>query len=490
MSENLLSDEMIREFTDFSTSRHKATILSKEAFLYFPNEIEIIEYNSKNLDKLTRKIFEGGVEYICFEKGKLEELEVEIDLFNKNKKNLNKKLIFPSDWREYNSLRFLQATGFDVKKTIEIIINHLDWRKDNLLPKITNKVMEILNIGFLYIHGRDNRFRPIIHINVSIVNKNTKKYTFDDWSLATIFFMEYTIKNLLLPGQIENWDILCDLKDVSVMSLPNDFKKILGILQNNYRCRLYRMYIVNVGSFFNMMWIVIKKIIDANTEKKIRILKAGNTYEIFELINSNQIEKKYCGLAENVTNYFFPPIFPSDKYQTDFEDKSNLFVDEEEYIKRITSNTNLIRSPYILKKESVNSENDKDDFKIAENENEIKEIENIVKEDSDDLDAKENFEKAPVKNDNDEDQFKKFEKVTVENDKFDDQFKKYEEATDKNDNFDDELINIKFKTKNNLKFNLGTNTLSVIQELNETQGKTKMSIRILIIYYLYAKTFE
>jgi len=362
-TEKIMTSEMQMQFNDFTTERHKASKLPAEAYLYFPSFKEVIEYETKNLSKLTRRIFEGGVEFICFEKTKLEELESEIEKYNK-KKNTKKKLILPSSskWSESNSLRFLQATGFDVKKTVEIILNHLEWRLENLPPKITNKAMEILNIGFLYVHGRDHRFRPIIHINVSIVSLNTKKFSFDDWNCATIYFMEYVIENLLLPGQIENWDIICDFKDVSVMSLPNDFKKILTMLQNNYRCRLFRMFIVNVGSFFSLVWGVVKKIIDGNTEKKIKILKEGKTMEIFEIINITQIERKYFGEADNVQTYFFPPIFPSVNYMTKSDDVSDLFVSEEKYKTIVKENEKLVVSPFIdfINKEAFEQEGIKD----------------------------------------------------------------------------------------------------------------------------------
>lgn len=451
--QNILSTEMQLEFTDYTTKRHQATKLPKEAYLYFPSPKETIDYDIKSLIKLTRKIFEGGVEFICFEKAKLEELEFEIEKYNK-KKNTNKNLILPSNWSESNSLRFLQATGFDIKKTVEIILNHLAWRLANLQPKITNKVMEILNIGYLYVHGRDHRFRPIIHINANIVSQNTKKFNFDDWNCATIFFMEYVIENLLLPGQIENWDIICDLKDVSVMSLPNDFKKILGTLQDNYRCRLFRMFIVNVGSFFNLLWGVIKKIIDANTEKKIKILKAGNTTEIFEIIRRSQIEQKYCGEAENLQQYFFPPIFPSDNYITDFEDKAGLFVSEEEYKKIVKENGKLVVSPYF------------DFIGFEEKEKIGKEEENKNNENNDNNEKNNNVggdvDKEGIASENVEGKRILSNKDTLVNG--------FDSTSDVNQNEDF----IVYKKKTTEVFKLKTffprSTLDVIEELNESHG--------------------
>jgi hypothetical protein len=63
-----LPEEMRREFYTTTTERHKQTIPPREAFLYFPIEKEIIEYNQKNPYKTERKIFEGGFEYKDFEK--------------------------------------------------------------------------------------------------------------------------------------------------------------------------------------------------------------------------------------------------------------------------------------------------------------------------------------------------------------------------------------------------------------------------------------
>jgi glutaredoxin len=355
-----LTEEMKNEFSDFNTNRQNLAKNPKQVYFFFPNKEHILEYDNKNLQKSTRRIFEGGQEFICYEKTKLEEFDNEIIKFNKISKK--KKISFPEYWENYNTMRFLQAAGYNIAKTIEFLIEHFEWRCLNLPPVINDKSMQILNTGFLYLHGRDHKFRPIIHIKPSIITKYQKFFDFEDWNLATIYLLEYTINNLFLPGQIENWDIICDLKDCSVTSLPNDFKKILGILQNNYRCRLFRMFIINVGSFFNMMWGMIKKIIDSNTEKKIKILKSGNFKEIFEIINPSQIEIKYNGTAENINSYFFPPIFPSDKYLLETEKEEDILLSEVEYEKKIKENSNL-------KKWNIfQSEN--------QNEKEIKNIEN------------------------------------------------------------------------------------------------------------------
>jgi len=126
----------------------------------------------------------------------------------------------------------------------------------------------------LYGHGRDNRFRPILVINAKIYKKYENKYSTEDWILAVIYFIEYIINNLLIPGQVEDWNIICDVADVSIVFLPGDLKKIIDILQCNYRARLYVMYLLNISFFINMFWKMIKVMLDPNTEKKIKMLKS------------------------------------------------------------------------------------------------------------------------------------------------------------------------------------------------------------------------
>lgn len=38
------------------------------------------------------------------------------------------------------------------------------------------------------------------------------------------YFLDYIARSLFLPGQVENWVVLVDLKDVSIMSVPYGVK--------------------------------------------------------------------------------------------------------------------------------------------------------------------------------------------------------------------------------------------------------------------------
>jgi hypothetical protein len=346
----LLSGEMRREFESRDTIRHEQAKPPKDAYFYFPKEKEIIEFDVKNPTKTLRRIFEGGVEYNQYEKLKLRELSKEIEKINSKKKG---KFSLPDGWKECNNLRFLQATQYNVTKTVEMLVNHIEWRKINLPVKVNDKSKEILNLGFIYIHGRDSRFRPVMNIVAHVYEKYKKKYSFNDWEKAVIYFMEYSIHNLLIPGQVENWDIICDLKDISITSIPEELKKILALLQNNYRCRLYVMYIINIGGWVSFGWTVIKKFLDASTERKIQLLKPTNQQDMFRFINPRQIEKKFGGLADDVKEYFFPPIFPNQNFLLASEKKEEILIEEDRYRHLIKGNKDIVPCPHLNKQESA-----------------------------------------------------------------------------------------------------------------------------------------
>ena len=111
-------------------------------------------------------------------------------------------------------MRILQATEYDIKKAYNNIIENINWL-ENIPKTICDKTISLLNSGFMYVHGRDHHFRPLIFVKIKVVkNILGKNYNFDDINKSIIFLMNYIMKYLLIPGQIENWIIFVDLDGV------------------------------------------------------------------------------------------------------------------------------------------------------------------------------------------------------------------------------------------------------------------------------------
>ena len=315
-------------------------------------------FNFRDNNKiLSRRIFDNKRGFLEFEIAAIEKLEEEIIQYNKI--NINKKLNFPINWKKSVTLKFLQSSKFNNKTTIQNMINHIEWKLGYFPFKITENAIEILSkTGFLYCHGRDRSFRPIIVCRAESYLKNLNKYSYDDWINAIVFFVEYVVNYLLVPGQIENWNIIADLTNVSLFGLPTDFQKILKFLQSNYRARLFKVYVHGMNKFLEMLWKIIKTFLQGNVEKKIMFINDSNKNSIFENILPHQLEFKYGGSAKNLiekidkeeiinVKSLFPPIIPNNDF-LQLEDKIKI-ISENEYINYFKIGKITKLSPYLPK---------------------------------------------------------------------------------------------------------------------------------------------
>lgn len=344
LNNNSTSNQELLDLLDSSKEESKQAFPSKECYL-FPIERKT-EYELDANDEsiiLSRRIFENKKGFDEQETVALKSLYLEIE-----KHNIvcpGNRLIFPPNWKISETLKFLQATKFDNKQTIQNLINHTEWRKGYFPMKVDDKVIEILSkLGFLYIHGRDRYFRPIIVCRAQAYVSNVNKYSYEEFLSAIIFFMEYVINFLMVPGQVECWNIINDLNNVSLLTLPSDFNKFLKFLQINYRCRLNISFVYGMNTILDYLWRLIKTFLDKNVEKKFMFVNDGNRNRVFELILPEQLEERYGGSAPNrfsddgnlseiyvnqvKRNNVFPPIMPN-KDNLLIEDKQKLLTEAQ-----------------------------------------------------------------------------------------------------------------------------------------------------------------
>ena len=286
-------------------SRHLRAIPTLEMYRFFPPSEEIITIDKSNPQKNYRYIFNGQPK-TDFEEKKLSQFyEYE---------SKNKKINYPSDWQESDTMRILQAVDYDIKKAYTNIIENINWLES--IPKYVNdKIINLLNSGFMYVHGRDHHFRPVIFVNIKKVKTIlSNNYTFEDINQSIIYLMNYVMEYLLIPGQIENWIIFADLDGVGVTDL-GDFQKIINTVSKR-RGRVFKNYFVNIGSFLKFSLKTIIKMVSSVAKKSV-ILGSDELYKITELISPDNLENKYGGNAPNVIpggNNLFPPIMPNANY--------------------------------------------------------------------------------------------------------------------------------------------------------------------------------
>ena len=148
--------------------------------------------------------------------------------------------------------------------------------------------------------------------------------------MMVCFLLEYTINNMLLPGQVENWVTLIDLGRKGLGNLPiSSLKQVLNVLQTNFRCRLGLNFIVNPPTSIRVLWSCIKPFLDETTVEKVKFSNTSYSEEMLQEFNPNQVEEKYGGKAPNALNYW-PPTIPDNVFSV--PGKENFSSTKDSYL--------------------------------------------------------------------------------------------------------------------------------------------------------------
>jgi hypothetical protein len=219
-----------------------------------------------------------------------------------------------------------------------------------------DKICQLLNLGFLYVYGRDSHFRPIIVCQPSICLKYLKFFEEEEIIDAGAFLFQYIVNNMLIPGQIENWIMILNFEGSSPLNLPNVVKKIIKTLSENFLSRLYKCYVYGMSLFVNVMFKIVCNFLEEVTVQKINIIEKNNMNKIFENIRKDNLEQKFGGTAPDMkegmenNNSLFPPRMPSSKFILDSENKKEFLITKEEYMQLVEDKK--IRedciSPYLM----------------------------------------------------------------------------------------------------------------------------------------------
>ena len=346
----------------------------REAYYFFPKGDEIVIHNLKKPNKTFRRIY-YNVPYTEQEKKWIEEFKQII--------NSHPETQLPDFFDDYLLLAFIYATSVDMEESYKKIVAYIKFSRETfpIVIKPNSKFIEILNKGFVYVYGRDNRARPIVVCQCKVFQKYYKNYQTDEILQAVFFLCQFLVNNMLIPGQIESWVFILNLSGVSIISLPEPVKKLIPGLSDYFLARLYKNYIIGLNFISRIIYKLACNFLDDVTVSKINVLDDENDPKLFETIRRDNVEKQFGGTAPDMPvdseNGFFPPRMPSGRYIKDDENPKDFLITEEEYIKKYKNGEipEGCVSPYVyeqLKQEQINKDNDINN--IAENNEEIKEM--------------------------------------------------------------------------------------------------------------------
>ncbi|KAF5199164.1 Phosphatidylinositol/phosphatidylcholine transfer protein [Thalictrum thalictroides] len=225
----------------------------------------------------------------------------------------------PVRHNDYHTLlRFLRMRAFDLMKAREMYLKMLKWREDFGVDAISKefKFEECTEVKRCYphgFHGVDRYGRPLYIERIGMVDLSRllQVTTIDRFVKYHIVEQEKTL-NLRYPAcsiaakkHVASITSILDVKGVSMHNFSKParelFMEIQKIDSNNYPETLHRLFIVNAGSGFRVLWKALKAFLEPRTLAKIQVYGSNFQDNLCEIIDPSTLPTflgGYCTCSE------------------------------------------------------------------------------------------------------------------------------------------------------------------------------------------------
>ncbi|GMF43894.1 unnamed protein product [Phytophthora fragariaefolia] len=211
---------------------------------------------------------------------------------------------------------FIVAENGDVSKATERYQITLAWRKEMLADSILSMPQthyETIKANYTqFLHKHDKLGHPLYFEKIGSINiPQLKKVgvTQDALFKHYLFAMEFSLKyaahqtcpcDACASSETQKMCIVLDARGIGMRDMGGEafefIRRCTGAMQRHYPQRSFKIFIVNVPSWFGMAWKGVKPLLNEATRAKTNILTESETASaLLEFIDADNLPVEYGG---------------------------------------------------------------------------------------------------------------------------------------------------------------------------------------------------